>query len=221
VLRISSWSIKLVVLLCLSCDASPPYLFLSACFLDLVLSMDFHILLLHFLSMLIVMSSSFFRRQVFLGLWFSTQWLIILIYHLLRTHLLLMWPVCISLIHILLYCHWSTHFLLSSRYYCCGLLCYYIFVIFFRNGVLSPSLCIKRCTQLFLLHDSEYPNYYNHGSAKVETWIKHRNKSSNKRLTILESTSMTPSSSLEIEVMCDRQQPVASSNHRLPLVWEK
>jgi hypothetical protein len=32
---------------------------------------------------------------------------------------------------------------------------------------------------------------------------------------------MTPSSSLEIDVLCDRQQPVASSNHKLPLVLQE
>jgi hypothetical protein len=40
---------------------------------------------------------------------------------------------------------------------------------FTQNGERSPSLCIKRCTQLFLLQGSEYSNYYNHESAKVET----------------------------------------------------
>jgi hypothetical protein len=90
------------------------------------------------------------------------------------------------------------------------------FCIFFEMEH-SPRLCIRWCTQQFI---TKFKNskYYNHGSAKVETCINQQNSKSNKWLSILKSTNMSSSSSLEIEVLCDRQQPVAPNNHRLPLI---
>jgi hypothetical protein len=42
---------------------------------------------------------------------------------------------------------------------------------FFFEMDLSPGLCIKRCTQPFLLSSLKNIRYYNHGSTNVETCI--------------------------------------------------
>jgi hypothetical protein len=86
------------------------------------------------------------------------------------------------------------------------------FFFFFRNRERSSSLYIKRCTQLFLLQGSEYLNYYNHESAKVETWINHQNKSSNKKLSIPESTSMKPGNRSFMRTVNSRLHPVTISS---------
>jgi hypothetical protein len=44
---------------------------------------------------------------------------------------------------------------------------------------------------------------------------------SNKKLSIFNSTNMPPPSSLEKEILSNRQQPVASNNHMLPLIHQE
>jgi hypothetical protein len=71
---------------------------------------------------------------------------------------------------------------------------------------IAPGLYITHTTVLFVAK-YESLNYYNHGSAKVKTYINHRKIKINKKLSILDSTSMPSSSSLVKEILCNREQP--------------
>jgi hypothetical protein len=60
-----------------------------------------------------------------------------------------------------------------------------------------------------------------HGSEMVETSINHRKMNKNTELSILYPTSVSPPSSLEKEVLSNRQQTVAPNIHSLPLILRK
>jgi hypothetical protein len=58
-------------------------------------------------------------------------------------------------------------------------------------------------------------------SAIVETKNNQRKMKSTQKLSILNSANMSPSSSMEIAILSDLQQPIAPNNHSNPLVLWK